>query len=53
MPRPRQRLLGPGGNRMAAMVETKLWRLPDFIGKNRSDDEYRKPSPAATGREIS
>ena len=38
---------------MAAMVETKPWRLPGFLGKNRSDDECRRPSPAAPGREIS
>ena len=38
---------------MAARVETKPWRLSGFIGKNLSDDEYRRPSPAAPGREIS
>ena len=38
---------------MAAMVETKPWRLPGFIGKNRGNDEYRRPSPAAPGRRIS
>ena len=38
---------------MAGMVETKPWRRPGFIGKNRSEDEYRGPSQAEPGREIS